>query len=91
MTYQLPEPALPNCVIGQDSTMRTVRLDCYTADQMQAAWQTGRDSDTALLRQALEALAEAASAWEVAWAARAARAAAAANAAKKELENDQAN
>ena len=54
MTYQLPEPALPNCVIGQDSTMRTVRLDCYTADQMQSAWQAGRDSDTALLRQCLE-------------------------------------
>ncbi len=44
MSYQLPEPALPNCVIGKDSTMRQIRLDCYTADQMQAAWQAGRDS-----------------------------------------------
>ena len=32
MTYQLPEPALPNCVIGKDSTMRQIRLDCYTAE-----------------------------------------------------------
>ena len=44
MTYQLPEPALPNCVIGKDSTMRQIRLDCYTADQMQAAYAAGRDS-----------------------------------------------
>ena len=44
MSYQLPEPALPNCVIGKDSTMRQIRLDCYTADQMQAAYQAGRDS-----------------------------------------------
>ena len=44
MTYQLPEPALPNCVIGKDSTMRPIHLDCYTAEQMQAAYQAGRDS-----------------------------------------------
>ena len=56
MSYQLPEPALPNCVIGKDSTMRQIRLDCYTADQMQAAWQAGRDSNDALLRMALQAL-----------------------------------
>ena len=41
MTYQLPEPALPNCVIGKDSTMRQIRLDCYTADQMQTAFESG--------------------------------------------------
>ena len=44
MSYQLPEPALPNCVIGKDSTMRQIRLDCYTADQMQAAYQAGREA-----------------------------------------------
>ena len=44
MTYQLPEPALPNCVIGKDSTMRQIRLDCYTEAQMQAAYQAGRDA-----------------------------------------------
>ena len=44
MSYQLPEPALPNCVIGKDSTMRQIRLDCYTADQMRAAYAAGRES-----------------------------------------------
>ena len=51
MTYQLPEPALPNCVIGKDSTMRQIRLDCYTADQMQAAYQAGREAMKAECQQ----------------------------------------
>lgn len=51
--YKLPEPALPNCFIGQDSTMRQVRLDCYTADQLREevakAEQRGREDRPACL------------------------------------------
>jgi hypothetical protein len=42
MTFELPEPAFPDCCIGTDSTMRDVRIDCYTADQIQAAHAAGR-------------------------------------------------
>ena len=47
MTYQLPEPRF----IWQNPDK-----GYYTADQMQAAYAAGRDSNDALLRQALDAL-----------------------------------
>ena len=46
--FKLPEPVYD--LVGTGTV--------FTADQMQAAYQAGRDSDTALLRMALEVLKE---------------------------------
>ena len=41
---------------AHDEAVNGMGIYGYTADQMQAAWQAGRDSNDALLRMALDAL-----------------------------------